>query len=176
MDVKVHILMHVDPQLTDLTFQDTADPAVDEAVDVLVAAIIGLDRMEPDLARVEGRALEPGEADAKQAVHEFTELLHGVTRDEQALGDLPDVAPCPREDARPHGLLSRQERQDLRQDLVRKLAEAVRGINRRSWRCRRGESFLVASRTSQVPSSLDLDDQGRRRRWLPRRVTMQEGK
>jgi len=147
------MVAHVDPERLDLTFQDTADPALDAGlvlvahvvVVVLMAAIIVQDRIEYDLARVEGRALEPGEAEAKQAVHEFTELLHGFAPDEQALGDLPDVAPCPREDARPHGLLRRQERQDLRQDLVRKLAEAVRRINRRSWR-RRRESFLLASR------------------------------
>jgi len=35
--------------------------------------------------------------------------IHSVARDEQAFVELTGIAPCPREDARPHDLLSRQE-------------------------------------------------------------------
>jgi hypothetical protein len=115
-----------------LTFQHTADPAVED-----VAALVVAIYKELDLARVEGRELEPVEADAKQVVDEFPYLIDGVAGDEQARGHLPHVAPCPPEDAGLHGRLRRQEREDLRQDLVRKLAEAVGGVDCRS-RCVKG--------------------------------------
>jgi hypothetical protein len=141
---------YVDPEHLDLTFQDTVDPRVEpgrvlpgEASQLVVVQLN--ERIEPDLGRVEGRELEPLAADVKQAVHEFPDLLHGLARDEQASGELPDVAPSPCEDARSHGLLRRQERQDLRQDLLWKLAEAVGGVDRWRWRSH-GKGFLPAFR------------------------------
>jgi len=92
--------IYVDLEHLDLTFQDTADPAVDARHILIVENELGIwperfVRFEPDLARVEGREVEPVEADAKQAVHELQDLLHGLARDEQASGELPDVAPSP---------------------------------------------------------------------------------
>jgi hypothetical protein len=68
--------IYVDPEHLDLTFQDTADPSVDAGhvltVDAGLQVILHpVEQIKPDLARVEGHALEPIEADTKQAVHEF---------------------------------------------------------------------------------------------------------
>jgi len=153
VDVKAGSSRYVDPEHPDLTFQNPTDPSVDagHAVKPGLPVILRLrERIEPDLARVEGRELEPAAADAKQAIHEFADLLHGGARDEQASGEPPDVAPGPREDARPHGLLRRQERQDLRLDLLRKLADAVGWIDHRIWRCR-GKGFLPVPRQRRHP-------------------------
>ena len=122
-----------------MTFQDTWDPSPDVVLIFIVTPI------EHDLTHVDGPVVhEPGEAEAKQSVHESTALLHKhalAGRDEQV--------------SRTHGLLRRQERQDLRLDLRRKLAEAVGWVDHT--RSRR-EGFLPASRQRRHGS-----DSGHRR-------------
>jgi hypothetical protein len=59
-------------------------------------------------------------------IHEYPDQLHGAQRDGQTSDELPDVAPCPREDARPP---APARTQDLRLDFVREPAEAVCGVD-----------------------------------------------
>ena len=110
---KVPSSIYVDPERLDLTFQDTADPSV-EAGRVLVVEVglgVGLVIDVDELNSSDGsKLISLASRDAKQAIHESPDLTHGVARDAEASGELPDVAPGPREDACSDRLLRWQER------------------------------------------------------------------
>jgi len=62
-------------------------------------------------------------------VHELPEIPDRYrtlsANDAQACGGLPEVAPAPGEHARPHGLLHREEGEEVVDDPVREGADAV---------------------------------------------------
>lgn len=79
-------------------------------------------QVEP--ARLERRA----PAEEQKVVHEILELFHGrrlphfAVGDAQARGELPEVAPPPREHARPHGVPRRQGPEDVVEDPIRQVS------------------------------------------------------
>ncbi|BAT13162.1 Os11g0209450, partial [Oryza sativa Japonica Group] len=97
------------------------EPEIHEAG--VAAAAVGRQPGEAELAGVQRRA----PAEEQQMVHEIAELLHGhqphpvVVGDAQARGGLPEVAPPPRQHARPHGVRRRQEPDDVMQYFVRQV-------------------------------------------------------
>lgn len=100
-----------------------------------------------DLKRVQVRALKEDE----EVVHEQQELLHGPwavdADDAQARGEPPEVAPAPGEHACPHGLLRREEGE-----------EVVEGIS--SGRAPMRSTLLAAISSNRLRSALrDKDRQ-----------------
>jgi hypothetical protein len=88
---------------------------------------------EVDLESVEAPLRVPTQV--QQMVHEFSKLLDRSVAsvvaldvgDAQACGELPEVTPAPREHARTHGLLRREEGEEMVEDIVREGADAVDG-------------------------------------------------
>jgi hypothetical protein len=94
----------------------------------------------------------------QQIVHEFPDILNRSREvlglhDAQACGELPDVAPAACEHARTDGLLRRQEREEMVEDLVRKGADSVDAG-------RHGRFLAPLGRSHSVEQTADVDAAG----------------
>jgi len=76
-------------------------------------------------------------AEEQQMDDELSELLHGLQfipiaePDAQTCGGLPEMSPAAGEHARPHGVLRRQEREEVMEGVVRERADAIAASIRR---------------------------------------------
>jgi hypothetical protein len=70
-------------------------------------------------------------AEEEQMVDEVSDTVHGrrcipmAEPDAQACGRLPEMLPAPGEHACPHGVLRREEREDVMEGVVRERADAI---------------------------------------------------
>ena len=76
-------------------------------------------------------------AEEEQMIDEVSETVHErrcismAEPDTQACGGLPEMAPVPGEHACPHGVLRREEREDVMEGVVRERADAIAASIRR---------------------------------------------
>lgn len=105
----------IEPEQPNLAKYNVPDPEAHTG-----HVVVG-DRSEPELTSVDRRST----AKEQKVVDKLAELLDGrhlrllATGDAQAGGGFPEVAPAPGEHAGPHGLLRREEGEDVLQEIVR---------------------------------------------------------